>query len=113
MPVKKLLDLNGNKNQNNFFEDYLNKLFEDFLNDVPYFYKQKIIPFPVVFFWFSHRRIDKKTAKEILRGWCNLGLCEWKAYHGIRVKEKLIEEEKAKIFILQKGGGNEKQFKCK
>ncbi|MFH8120372.1 MAG: hypothetical protein QXS37_06225 [Candidatus Aenigmatarchaeota archaeon] len=104
MPNKKLLGLNGYKNQNNFCEEYLKKLFKDFLVDIPYFYKYKIIPFPVVYFWFSHQRIDKKTAKEILRGWCNLGLCEWKAYHGIKVNEKIIGEECPKILFKNKGG---------
>ncbi|MEM2175561.1 MAG: hypothetical protein QXI58_08095 [Candidatus Micrarchaeia archaeon] len=104
---KKIITLMPNKNQT-FEKRYLLHLFENFIMDLPHFYIYKIIPFPAVYFWFSHRRIDKKTAKEILRAWCNLGLCEWKAYHGIKVKE-----EKEKFIVLQNGGGNGKQFKCK
>ncbi|MEM3609895.1 MAG: hypothetical protein QW076_03250 [Candidatus Anstonellales archaeon] len=91
MPTERVLNSKANKGQNNqnkFELYYCEALFFNFLKEIPSYYSNKIIPFPVVYSWFSFRKINKQVAKNIIKIWQDLGFCSWIPYHGVKVNEK-------------------------
>lgn len=75
------------------------ELFHKFLKELPSFYSilNKTVPFSYCYWWFSWRKIDKATARKILRQWNSLGFCHIVPYHGLRVssnfKDKDLKED--------------------
>lgn len=81
--------------------EFSQQLFYKFLRELPSFYHPilgKTIPFSYCYFWFSWRKIDKRTARKIVRQWVSLGFCRVVPYHGLKIssnfKNKVLEEGK-------------------
>jgi len=76
-------------NTTNFEEEFLKKIYQDLKTDFSkytIFIINKIIKFPVLFFWFSQKyRFDKKTVKAILRELERREYIEIIPYNGIRI----------------------------
>lgn len=71
---------------NNFEDKYVKNLFREFQRNIPSFYRIKgRIPFHFCYWWFSFLRIDKKTARHILKFWISEGWCKRLKYHGIEL----------------------------
>lgn len=71
-----------------FDSSFSKSLFEQFSSDITkgnIFQHLKIIPFSVVNFWFSWKKIDKKTSSKIIREWANNKWCQYIRCHGIRL----------------------------
>ena len=91
-PVHELLTewLNEKKDTNTkpFDNSFSKRLFEQFSSDMTkgdIFRHLKIIPFNIVYFWFSWKKIDKKTARRVIKEWADDKWCEKIKYHGIRL----------------------------
>lgn len=100
--MKKLKKSTNISQKNKKFSDFLySNLFvdfkKDFDNEIP---TQTTVPFPLVYSWFSYRRIKKKTAREIIKKWCEKGYCVRARYHGIKIG--VVGNGKNTI---EKGGG--------
>lgn len=71
---------------NNSEDNYSRNLFNLFSRELPSFYKnKKFAPFHFCYWWFSTRKIDKKTSRLVMKNWCENKLCNLKPYHGIQI----------------------------
>lgn len=79
-------------------EKFFKNLFSKFLNELPSFWKvsNRTIPFSFIYFWFSWRKFDKKTARAILKSWVSLGLCKLVPYHGIKINGEAHGKQKTR-----------------
>jgi len=74
--------------QNSFNQFYHRQLFEKFfsaVNNSPYKLKPSC-PFNFVYSFFSYLKIDKKTAREIIKFWVSTKWCQRAKYYGIKVR---------------------------
>jgi len=81
---------NGLRVKSSIEAEWSRDLFNKFLEEIPPYYKMvnKTIPFFFVYFWFSHRKIDKKTAFKIIQIWESLDFCKIVTYTGICIKNE-------------------------
>ncbi|MBS3052731.1 MAG: hypothetical protein J4428_05170 [Candidatus Aenigmarchaeota archaeon] len=73
-----------------FNDFYYRQLFERFAASVhnsPY--KLKTCPFNFVYSFFSYSKIDKRTAREIVKHWTANDWCQRAKYHGLKLKGEL------------------------
>ncbi len=71
-----------------FDNSFSKSLFKQFSSDMRkgnIFQSLNIIPFSIVYFWFSWKKLDKNTARKIVREWADNKWCERVRYHGIKL----------------------------
>lgn len=62
----------------------------------------KQIKFPILYSWFSYKKLSKNYARLVISQWIRMGLIERIKFHGIKLKNN----EKEKAFINTKCNNN-------
>jgi len=75
--------------------EFAKELFLEFVEELPSFFRipNKTIIFHYCYFWFARRRIDKYTARKIMRLWTKEKLCELVTYHGLRLNSNFLNQK--------------------
>jgi len=75
---------------NNHENKYVRNLFSQFSKELPSFYRiKKHAPFHYCYWWFSTRKIDKMTARIIMKKWFENKLCVRVTYCGIKIERSI------------------------
>jgi hypothetical protein len=82
------LDFKANKVEENFVNFLFERFKDNFSNsNFVKLNSEKIIKFPLVFYWFRTFKFTKNEAKWVISKWVEAGLVERVPFHGIKIKE--------------------------
>jgi hypothetical protein len=67
--------------------NYCKNLFLQFTTEIPSFYQGRTIPFSFCYFWFSHKKLNRSTARAVISIWVQKRWCIRRKYHGLIIRE--------------------------